>query len=70
LPHAEKAIALDPNNANAIETRAEIYEKLGRHDQAVADYQTALALAPTMKSAEDGLKRLGASRRRSGSVVR
>jgi tetratricopeptide (TPR) repeat protein len=58
LPDAEQAVALEPK-ASRIETRAEIYEKLGRRDQAIADYRAALKLDPNHATAMDGLKRLG-----------
>jgi tetratricopeptide (TPR) repeat protein len=60
LLDAEKAVALAPT-ANRIETRAEIYEKLGRRGEAVADYRASLKLDPDMQEARDGLKRLGAT---------
>lgn len=60
LPDAERALALAPANAGVIETRAEIYEKLGKREKAIADYRQALSLEAGMKSAADGLKRLGA----------
>jgi tetratricopeptide (TPR) repeat protein len=58
LPDAEKAVAWEPISNN-LETRAEIYEKLGRRDAAIADYQAALKLSPAMPEALAGLKRLG-----------
>jgi tetratricopeptide (TPR) repeat protein len=59
LIDANKAVAIEPDNAAVIETRGEIYEKLGRRDAAIADFRKALRFDPTMKSAKDGLKRLG-----------
>jgi len=50
---------LAPKVANSYETRAEIYEKLGK-DGVIADYRQALSLAPDTKLAQEGLKRLGA----------
>ncbi len=41
LPDAQKAVVLSPI-ADNIETRAEIYEKLGQRDKAIADYRAAL----------------------------
>ncbi|MGH7001615.1 MAG: tetratricopeptide repeat protein [Stellaceae bacterium] len=61
LRDVDMALLLAPKNAAVIETRAEIYEKLGKHDQAVADYRAALKLDPKMKQASDGLKRLNAT---------
>jgi Tfp pilus assembly protein PilF len=64
LPDAEKAIMMAPNNADSIETRAEIYEKLGQRERAIADYRATLKLASfgsqAVQYAQDGLKRLGA----------
>jgi tetratricopeptide (TPR) repeat protein len=61
LPDAERAVVLSGGAAYILETRAEIYEKLGRRDGALADYRAALKLAPGMKPAQEGLKRLGAT---------
>jgi tetratricopeptide (TPR) repeat protein len=61
LPDVMKALELDPKQPNFIETRAEIYEKMGRREEAVADYRAALAGTPIMQSAKDGLARLGAT---------
>jgi tetratricopeptide (TPR) repeat protein len=58
LPIVMKALELE-KAPNILETRAEIYEKLGRRDEAIADYRAALAGAPTMQSAKDGLARMG-----------
>lgn len=61
LRDADMALILAPNNAAIIETRAEINEKLGKRDQAVADYRAALKFDPKMTQASDGLKRLKAT---------
>jgi tetratricopeptide (TPR) repeat protein len=61
LPDVEKALTLAANNAVYIETRAEILEKLGQRDKAVADYRAALKLDPTDDGSKAGLKRLGAA---------
>ena len=42
LPDAMKAVALAPQGADSVETRGEIYERLGRRDDAIADYRAAL----------------------------
>jgi Flp pilus assembly protein TadD len=59
LPDAETAVALAPSEADFMETRAEIYEKLGRRGEAVADYKATLKLDPGHRSAVEGLRRLG-----------
>lgn len=61
LPIVMKSLELE-KSPNALETRAEIYEKLGRRDEAIADYRAALVGAPTMQSAKDGLARMGVTR--------
>lgn len=58
LPIVMKSLQLE-TSPNALETRAEIYEKLNRREEAIADYRAALARAPTMQSAKDGLARMG-----------
>lgn len=60
LPDANKAVALTPRDAAAIETRAEIYEKLGQRKKAVADYRASLRTEPGQQTSLDGLKRLRA----------
>lgn len=59
LPDVMKALEIDPQKPAIIETRAEIYEKLGRREEAIADYRAALAGKPDMQSAKDGLTRMG-----------
>jgi Tfp pilus assembly protein PilF len=44
LLDADQAVALSPNLAGVIETRAEIHEKLGQREKAIADYRQALSL--------------------------
>jgi tetratricopeptide (TPR) repeat protein len=58
LADAEEAVKLTPNDAYCHGTRGAIYEKLGRRDDAIADYRTALALDPKDQEAIDGLRRL------------
>ena len=53
------AIRLKPSFAHAYHNRAYEFEKLGRREEAVADYQHALKLFPDLGSARDGLNRLG-----------
>lgn len=61
LPDAEKAVSMSPDNALFLATRAVIYEKLGRRDDAIADYTAALKANPRLTFAADGLKRLKAA---------
>ncbi len=61
LPDANTAAAATPDNPDFLETRAEIYEKLGRHDEAIADYRASLKLDPNDEASKQGLKRLGAT---------
>ncbi len=58
LPDADKAVALAPGIAYPLETRAAIYEKLGRKRDAVADYRATLAIDADLQLARDGLTRL------------
>jgi tetratricopeptide (TPR) repeat protein len=59
LGDAERAVSLDRFNEESLETRARVYEALGRTQAAIADYRRVLSSNPSMKSAIDGLKRLG-----------
>ena len=61
LPNAEKAVEFASKDANSFGTRAEIHEQLGMRAEAIADYRVALTLDAHHQSAEDGLKRLGAT---------
>ncbi|HEY1797203.1 MAG TPA: tetratricopeptide repeat protein [Stellaceae bacterium] len=61
LADAEEAVKLAPKNPFCLGTRGVIYEKLGRRDDAMADYRAALAIDPKDAEAIEGLKRLGAS---------
>lgn len=58
LPDANEAVELEPN-ANNLETRAEIYERLGNRKKAIADYHRSYRLDPSIKATRAGLKRLG-----------
>lgn len=57
---AETAEKLDPDGPEVLWARGEIEEAQGRTEQAVADYKRAVALQPRLKTASDGLQRLGA----------
>jgi tetratricopeptide (TPR) repeat protein len=59
LRDAERAVSLDPFDKRFLDTRASIYEALGRTKEAIADYRRLLSSNPSMKSAIDGLRRLG-----------
>jgi tetratricopeptide (TPR) repeat protein len=61
LSDAKKAVTMTPDNADFIETRAEIYEKLNQHDEDIADYRASLKLDPTDDHSKQGLKRLNAA---------
>lgn len=61
LADAEEAVKLAPKNPYCLGTRAAIYNKLGRRDDAIADYRAAYALDPDDPEAIAGLRRLGVS---------
>jgi tetratricopeptide (TPR) repeat protein len=60
LADANCAVQIAPDDAAYVETRAEIFEKLGNTTAAIADYHTALKLKPGYAAARSGLARLGA----------
>jgi tetratricopeptide (TPR) repeat protein len=61
LRDAEHAVSLDPFREEFLDTRARVYEALGRTQEAIADYRRVLSANPSMKSAVDSLRRLGVS---------
>ena len=61
LPDAERSLQLRPNDAPTLGTRGQIFEVLGRTEEAIADFRRALAVDPNMRDSKEGLKRLGAS---------
>jgi regulator of sirC expression with transglutaminase-like and TPR domain len=61
LRDAERAADLDPQIPEFLETRARVYEALGRVQDAIADYRRVLAADPSAQAAVDGLRLLGAS---------
>ena len=61
LPDAERSLELRPNDARTLDTRGNIFEALGRRDEAIADFRRALANDPLQQESENALKRLGAS---------
>jgi tetratricopeptide (TPR) repeat protein len=48
LEDCNKALALETNLAAIFDSRALVYLKLGKYDEAIADYDRALALDPRM----------------------
>jgi tetratricopeptide (TPR) repeat protein len=46
LADYDQAIRRDPNDANAYNNRANIYDKMGRHEEALADFTQAIRLDP------------------------
>jgi tetratricopeptide (TPR) repeat protein len=58
LPYAEKLLTLRSGNAVDVDARAQIFERLGRTEDAIADYRAALALKPDLPSSRQGLERL------------
>jgi tetratricopeptide (TPR) repeat protein len=55
------AITIGPDQPPAYLGRALSYEALGQREEAIADYRTALKILPSLKAAQDGLRRLAAS---------
>jgi hypothetical protein len=49
-----------PASANVHDSLGEAFERLGRRDDAIAEYRRALAIAPAYPSSQDALRRLGA----------
>ena len=63
LPDIVRALELDPKLSHSDDTRAHIYEALGRKEEALADFRKALALKPTIQTSQEGLTHLGATPR-------
>ncbi len=61
LPDANRALQLNPRYAYALDTRAHIYEALGRRQEAIRDHRQVLRLNPSLKESREGLRRLGAT---------
>jgi tetratricopeptide (TPR) repeat protein len=59
LPHAHRAILAEPDQPAYWDTRAHLYEGLGRKVEAMANYHRAIGLSPGYKSSAEGLNRLG-----------
>jgi TonB family protein len=61
IPDFTQAIVLHPIFTELYVGRARSYEALDRQEEAVADYRAALKILPSLASAQDGLRRLGAT---------
>ena len=59
LEDAQRAVELDRRLPMAYAARASAVEALNRRDEAITDFRAALALAPAMREAREGLGRLG-----------
>lgn len=59
LADVEKALALKPDYAAALDTRAHIFEAMGERDKAIADYRAALLKDPSNTVSRDALNRMG-----------
>jgi|GEM_PF-1636616 len=57
LAHYERAVNLDPNDANALEDLGDLYSTLGEREKAESHYRRAAALDPNAR-AQDKLKSL------------
>ena len=58
LAHYERAVALDPNDANALEDLGDLYSTLGERDKAESHYRRAVAIDPAARAGEK-LRSLG-----------
>ncbi len=58
LPHLERALELDPENALAANDLAALYEHQGRLAEALELYRRAARLAPELTMARDNAARL------------
>lgn len=58
LPYVDHALRLNPNYANAYDTRGSIYEALGEHVDAIADFKKALSIDSSIASSAAALRRL------------
>jgi Tfp pilus assembly protein PilF len=64
LPDVERSLRQHPSDARPLNTRGNIYEALGKREEAIADFRRALSLSPNdqelQASSKEALKRLGA----------
>jgi len=47
IAYYDMALAIDPNNTNALIDKAETFSKLNRYDEAIKSYDKVLAIQPT-----------------------
>lgn len=59
LAFADAAVSMAPDDAECLGLRGMALARLGRFDEAEADFRAALALDPTQREAVVGMKRLG-----------
>jgi tetratricopeptide (TPR) repeat protein len=63
LPDAEKSLELQPDYPHGLDTRARIFEALGRREEAIADFRRAHSVGANdpdvQTSVKEALKRLG-----------
>jgi tetratricopeptide (TPR) repeat protein len=57
LSAADRALALDPNNAASYSTRALVFRTLGKASESIADLRKALALDPSNKGIKEELEK-------------
>jgi tetratricopeptide (TPR) repeat protein len=63
LEAAERAVALEPEDSNILDTLAEVYFRLGRVAEAIATEERAQALAPEDRYLREQLDRFRAAQR-------
>ena len=56
LRHVQNSLNLQPGDADALHTRGEVYRALGAHDLAIADFEAALKIDPTLEAASESLE--------------
>jgi Tfp pilus assembly protein PilF len=59
MADVSEAIRLDPKVPQAYALRAELYERAGRWNEAIADRRKVLELDPKWEASRGGLKRFG-----------
>ena len=62
LPDADRSLELRPNHAFTLYTRGRIFEALGKREEAIIDYYSALANDANFELSKRALKRLGVAR--------